>query len=119
MEAKVCYGRISTAFSNLLVRIVSRFNILLRGCGICIDLKFSEAISRSCVLCSFEGKGARGNLVATWKQPAVGRPTRRPVGPANGLELGWGSFISRLLGSNISEAVKGVEIYHVTNMPTE
>ena len=29
----------------------------------------------------------------------------------------WGSFISRLLGSNISEAVKGVEIYHVTNMP--
>ena len=43
----------STAFSNLLVRIVYRFNILLGGCGICIDLKFSEAISRSCVLCSF------------------------------------------------------------------
>ena len=41
------------------------------------------------------------------------------VGPANGLEFGRGSFISRLLGSNISEAVKGVEIYHVTNMPTE
>ena len=77
-------GRISTAFSNLLVRIVSRFNILLRGCGICIDLKFSEAISRSCVLCSFERKEARGNLVATWRQQ-----TGRPVGPANGLEFGW------------------------------
>ena len=70
-------GRISTAFSNLLVRIVSRFNILLRGCGICIDLKFSEAISRSCVLCSFEGKEARGNLVATWRQQAVGRSGRQ------------------------------------------
>ena len=86
---------------------VYRFNILLGGCGICIDLKFSEAISRSCVLCcslaSMKGrklgKGSGGHMEADWAS--------------------WGSFISRLLGSNISEAVKGVEIYHVTNMPTE
>ena len=93
---------------------MSRFNILLRGCGICIDLKFSEAISRSCVLCSFEGKEARGNLVATWRQQVWS------AGRAGKWARIWlGSFISRLLGSNISEAVKGVEIYHVTNMPTE
>ena len=85
---------------------VYRFNILLGGCGICIDLKFSEAISRSCVLCcslaSMKGrklgKGSGGHMEADWDS--------------------WGSFISRLLGSNISEAVKGVEIYHVTNMPS-
>ena len=93
----------STAFSNLLVRIVYRFNILLGGCGICIDLKFSEAISHICVLCCYAmegrklGKGSGGHMEADWAS--------------------WGSFISRLLGSNISEAVKGVEIYHVTNMP--
>ena len=43
------------------------------------------------------GKGSGGHMEADWAS--------------------WGSFISRLLGSNISEAVKGVEIYHVTNMP--
>ena len=65
----------STAFSNLLVRIVYRFNILLGGCGICIDLKFSEAISRICVLYQ-RGKEARGS----WWWPATCREGSRQNG---------------------------------------
>ena len=65
----------STAFSNLLVRIVYRFNILLGGCGICIDLKFSEAISRICVLYQ-RGKEARGS----WWWPHVGQQAEWQIG---------------------------------------